>query len=62
MGIDDQIRTIEDRLAAIEKDRTTLLKELKELRAQRDQQAPTLSKFAASWTSFAAVICLSTVR
>lgn len=42
MGIDDQIRTIEDRLTAIEKDRTALLKELKELRAQRDQQKPAM--------------------
>lgn len=42
MGIDDQIRSIENRLTALEKDRTDLLTELKELRAQRDQQRPAI--------------------
>lgn len=42
MGIDDQIRSIEDRLTALEKDRTNLLNELKGLRAQRDQQKPVM--------------------
>lgn len=42
MGIDDQIRSIENRLTAIEKDRTDLLKELKKLRVQRDQQKPAM--------------------
>jgi superfamily II DNA or RNA helicase len=40
MGIDDQIRSIENRLTALEKDRSILLKELKGLRAQRDEQKP----------------------
>ncbi len=38
MGIDDQIRSIEDRLTALEKDRASLLSDLKNLRAQRDEQ------------------------
>ncbi len=42
MGIDDQIRSIENRLTALEKDRSILLNELKGLRAQRDEQKPVL--------------------
>lgn len=42
MGIDDQIRSIENRLTALEKDRTDLLVELKNLRAQRDDHKPTV--------------------
>lgn len=40
MGIDDQIRSIENRLTTLEKDRSTLLNELRKLRAQRDDQKP----------------------
>lgn len=42
MGIDDQIRAIESRLTALEKDRLGLLNELKALRAQRDTQRPAM--------------------
>ena len=42
MGIDDQIRLIENRLTALEKDRSILLNELKGLRAQRDEQKPVM--------------------
>lgn len=42
MGIDDQIRSIENRLTALEKDRSILLNELKGLRAQRDEQKPVM--------------------
>lgn len=42
MGIDDQIRSIEDRLTALEKDRSILLNELKGLRAQKDEQKPVM--------------------
>ena len=40
MGIDDRLRSIECRLTAIEKERTDLLTELKNLRAQRDERQP----------------------
>ena len=40
MGIDDQIRSTENRLTALEKERTDLLIELKSLRAQRDKLKP----------------------
>ncbi|MGZ3805901.1 MAG: TOTE conflict system archaeo-eukaryotic primase domain-containing protein, partial [Pseudobdellovibrionaceae bacterium] len=42
MGVDDQIRSAENRLAALEKERIDLLSELKNLRAQRDEQKPML--------------------
>lgn len=42
MGIDDQIRSIENRLTALEKDRASLLSDLKNLRAQRDEQKPVM--------------------
>lgn len=38
MSIDDQIRSLENRLTALETDRLILLNELKGLRAQRDEQ------------------------
>ncbi len=38
MGTDDQIRSIENRLTNLEKERVDLLTELKSLRAQRDNQ------------------------
>jgi hypothetical protein len=40
MGIDDKIRSTENRLAALEKERTDLLTELKSLRTQRDELKP----------------------
>jgi hypothetical protein len=42
MGVDDQIRSAENRLTALEKERIDLLNELKNLRAQRDEQKPML--------------------
>jgi len=39
MGIDDQIRSIESRLTALEQERTELLKQLKSLRVQKDDCA-----------------------
>ncbi|HEY8271542.1 MAG TPA: DEAD/DEAH box helicase family protein [Pseudobdellovibrionaceae bacterium] len=42
MGVDDQIRSAENRLAALEKERIDLLGELRNLRAQRDEQKPML--------------------
>lgn len=42
MGIDDQIRSTENRLMTLEKERVDLLGELKKLRAQRDEQKPLL--------------------
>jgi hypothetical protein len=42
MAIDDQIRSIENRLTALEKDRSILLTELKGLRAKRDEQKPVM--------------------
>lgn len=38
MGIDDQIRSIENQLTALEKERANLLSDLKSLRIQRDEQ------------------------
>jgi superfamily II DNA or RNA helicase len=40
MGIDDQIRSIENRLTSLETERTGLLTELKNLRSQRDEHKP----------------------
>ncbi len=40
MSIDDQIRTIENRLTTLETERTGLLTELKNLRSQRDKYNP----------------------
>jgi len=40
MDINAQIRTIESRLTALEKDRSDLLGDLKNLRAQRDSHKP----------------------
>lgn len=40
MGIDDQIRSTENRLTALEKERTDLLTELKFLRTKRDELKP----------------------
>ncbi|MBK8202584.1 MAG: hypothetical protein IPK68_09820 [Bdellovibrionales bacterium] len=40
MGIDDQIRSIENRLTSLETERTGLLTELKDLRSQRDEHKP----------------------
>lgn len=42
MAIDDQLRSIENRLAALEKERTNLLIELKNLRAQKDEHKPVI--------------------
>ena len=36
MGVDDQIRTIENRLTSLDQERTGLLTDLKNLRSQRD--------------------------
>jgi hypothetical protein len=38
MAIDDEIRTIENRLTSLDKERTDLLNDLKKLRLQRDDQ------------------------
>ncbi len=40
MGIDDQIRSIENRLTSLDQERSSLLSELKSLRTQRDSQKP----------------------
>ncbi len=40
MGIDDQIRSVENRLTSLETERTGLLTELKNLRSQRDEHKP----------------------
>lgn len=42
MSLEDQIRSIENRLTTLERDRSTLLNELKVLRAQRDEQQAVL--------------------
>lgn len=42
MGIDDQIRSVENRLTALEKERGDLLTELKSLRIQRDSHTPVI--------------------
>ena len=42
MGIDDQIRSVENRLTALEKERADLLVELKSLRIQRDSHKPVI--------------------
>ncbi|MCB0350087.1 MAG: hypothetical protein KDD38_02815, partial [Bdellovibrionales bacterium] len=39
MAIDDQIRTIEDKLTALEKERSRLLGELKSLRVAQDESS-----------------------
>ncbi len=42
MGVDDQIRSIENRLTTLEKERAGLLSELKNLRSQRDENKPAI--------------------
>lgn len=42
MAIDNQLRSIENRLGALEKERTNLLNELKNLRAQKDEHIPVI--------------------
>ena len=42
MATDDEIRSIENRLSALDQERSALLTDLKNLRSQRDSQKPKL--------------------